>query len=125
MVTKQQEAGGPPLGDSNPNEPPDFGSTAGPEAKKTWFEKTFTLMVRDYDPSGHDAIHAANCRNVLTWAQAAGLWAVSEAEFVGDEVGDKLVTLKYRVRVVPAGSVDNELAVTAGSVDSTPVPILP
>lgn len=122
---KTDQPGGPPLGDINPSEPPDFGNTDGPDAKKRWYERTFTLMVRDYDPSGHEAIHAANCRAVLSWAQAAGLWPTSEAQFVKDEVGDRYVTLHYRVRAVPAGSIDPELAVLPGRVAAAEVPILP
>lgn len=125
MATKEQPAGGPPLGDINPSEPPDFGNTDGPDATKQWFEKTFTIMVRDYDPSGHEALHRDNCKAVLSWAQTVGLWPVSEAQFVKDEVGDRIVTLHYRVRAVPAGSIDPELAVLPGRVDGPEVPILP
>lgn len=123
-TSKETPAGGPPMGDLNPNEAPDYGDLTGPEAKKAWFEKTFTVMTRDFDASGHEALHAANCSNVLNWARSAGWWPVAEAEFVKADEGDRMVTLHYRVRVVPAGSVDPELVLSPGKLPNTEVPIL-
>lgn len=120
----KDEPGGPPMGTLNPNTVPDFGSTAGPDAKKQDFEATFTVMVRDYDPDGQEAMHAANAKAVLSKAQMVGFWPVTEAKLTGEEVGDKYVTLTYTCKVVKAGSIDPELAVLPGRVAGPEVPIL-
>jgi hypothetical protein len=122
--TETTEPGGPPMGDLNPNVPPDYGNTDGPDAKKITFESKFSMMLRDYDPSGHDAIHAANAKAVLSRAQSHGLWPVEEAQLVDEQVGDRTVTLIYACKAVKAGSIDPELAVLPGTVAGPDVPIL-